>query len=243
MISDEIDTFGTYGEVYAAFLDGKNIQAEVDVAGAKVVAWVREESGDAPGIHFSQSIVNIDGDVVIQEFHLRDNNILYITGTTFNPVDPDDVPDIITFTCTLGDAAIFSAPAYDLVELLDYASVLEAQLSGEKLSAGMDFSQCLDAKNKVDLTDAKAGAYFEHVTVLLHDSPWARLSGSAFGVHSDPVSGVAYATFGVTLDADNNVDVFPGYWRIDENGDWMDDFSGIMFECTLGAGIMFFVEV
>ena len=70
----------------------------------------------------------------------------------------------------------------------------------------------------------------------------ARLYGSAFGVNSGSFRGVAYESFGVTVDANNNAIVFPGHWRVDENGEWGNDFDGTVFECTLGAGVVVFKE-
>ncbi|CAG0892958.1 unnamed protein product [Darwinula stevensoni] len=252
---DAIETFGSYAEVEAAFMEGKDLQATVDVtsctgtfpegvlaAGAKVLAWVDEEEGDMAGIHFSQSIANLAGDVVIQEFLLGEDGTLQIVATAFNPVDPGDVPDVDAFACDIGVGVTFTAPAYNRVELTSYASVVDGQLSGSKLSAQIDFSQCVDPTGQLDLSGLSAGAYFQDVTVLGIGTPEERIFGSAFGAHSDPISGVAYETFGATIDTSNNVLVYPGYWRFNENGEWGNDFGDAVLECTLGEGLKIFGE-
>ncbi|CAG0892955.1 unnamed protein product [Darwinula stevensoni] len=281
---DTIDTLGSYDEVEAAFMEGKDLQASVDVsscsgtfpdglmvAGAIILAWADDVGGETPGIHFSQSIANRNknhirtvfylkvisvfsaphssisfpieaGDVVIQEFLLGEDGVLQVLATAFNPVDPGDVPDVSAFTCDIGDGVTFTAPAYNRVELTTYASVMEAQLSGSKLTAEIDFSQCEDPTGELDLTGLTAGAYFRYVTILGFGTPEERMFGSGFGVHSDPNSGVAYETFAATVDTSNNALAYPGYWRADESGTWGNDFGEAVLECALGAGIMIFGE-
>ncbi|CAG0895909.1 unnamed protein product [Darwinula stevensoni] len=286
---DAIDTLGSYDEVEAAFMEGKDLQASVDVsscsgtfpdglmafivviigivpgrrlrvrfcedpsdfcarpitekaAGAIILAWADDVAGETPGIHFSQSIANRAGDVVIQEFLLGEDGVLQVLVTAFNPVDPGDVPDISAFTCDIGDGVTFTAPAFNRVELTTYASVMDAQLSGSKLTAEIDFSQCEDPTGELDLTGLTAGAYFRYVTILGVGTPEERMFGSGFGVHSDPNSGVAYETFAATVDTSNNALAYPGYWRADESGAWGNDFGDAVLECALGAGIMIFGE-
>ena len=55
---------------------------------------------------------------------------------------------------------------YCRVELTNYASVLDAQVSGDSLSAAIDFSQCVDPTGQVDLSGMTAGAYFQSATIL-----------------------------------------------------------------------------
>ncbi|CAG0899832.1 unnamed protein product [Darwinula stevensoni] len=281
---DAIDTLGSYDEVEAAFMEGKDLQASVDItscsgtvpdgilaAGAIILAWADDEIGEMPGLRFSQSIANRNknhirtvfylkfisvfsaphssisfpieaGDVVIQEFLLGEDGVLQVLATAFNPVDPGDVPDVSMFACVIGDGVTFTAPAYNRAELTTYASVMDAQLSGSKLTAEIDFSQCEDPTGQLDLTGLTTGAYFGYVTILGFGTPEERMFGSGFGVHSDINSGVAYETFAATVDTSNNALAYPGYWRADESGTWGNDFGEAVFECALGAGIRIFGE-
>ncbi|CAG0892956.1 unnamed protein product [Darwinula stevensoni] len=163
--------------------------------------------------------MRIAGDIVVQVFILGEDGILEVLTTAFNPVDPGDVPDVTEFA----------------VELTGYESVLDAQLSGSKLSAQIDLSECVDPTGQLDLSSVTAGAYFQDVTVLGVGTLEERIFGSGFGVHSNPNSSVAYETFGATVDTCNNALVYPGYWRFNENGEWGNDFGDAVLECTLGG--------
>ncbi|CAG0900122.1 unnamed protein product [Darwinula stevensoni] len=249
---DAIEAFETHDQVDSAFMDGKEVRLDVygDLcegakplflsAGAEVLAWVREEAGDSPGIHFSQSIADLAGDIVVQDFRLGPEGMLHATIAVFDPVDPGDVPDVSAFNCTLGDAAKFSAPDYDRAELTDFASVLAAQLSGAKLLAEMDLSECVDPTGQVDLSGVTVGAYLRDLVVLGPGTPEARIFLSAFAVHSDPIGGLVYETFSATVDENGNALVYPGLWRFGENGEWGDDFRETVLECALGEGVRIF---
>ncbi|CAG0903030.1 unnamed protein product [Darwinula stevensoni] len=128
----------------------------------------------------------------------------------------------------------------DLAELTDFASVLAAQLSGAKLLAEMDLSECVDPTGQVDLSGVTVGAYLRDLVVLGPGTPEARIFLSAFAVHSDPIGGLVYETFSATVDENGNALVYPGLWRFGENGEWGDDFRETVLECALGEGVRIF---
>ncbi|CAG0900121.1 unnamed protein product [Darwinula stevensoni] len=254
---DSYDSFGTYAELDAAFLEGKDIQVslisssclspnttlpEVLNLGAKVISWVRTEAGEQPGIVFSQSIVDVFGDFVLEEFYAAEDDQLYLRTTAFNPIDPADAPEVLLYMCAIGEGALFSAPSFGRTELTDYAAVVEAEMNGAKLSAEIDFNECVDPTGEVDLSGVRAGAYLQDLVIFSPGTPDARLFGSAFALNSDPISVYAYESFGVTVDENNNAVVAPGYWHYNENGEWTNDFGTTILECTLGEGVMIFQE-
>jgi hypothetical protein len=148
---------------------------------------------------------------------------------------------------------------------MDYESVVEAQTSGGKLAVQIDFGRCVDWTGGVNLTGVMTGAYLHDLFDLVPEgepssffpsllSPTmekiplfsdtaAALLGSAHALKSDPASGVAYESFDVFVFESGNPSVIPGYWRIDESGDWGNDFGGAFMDCPFGRGVRIFREV
>ncbi|CAG0897185.1 unnamed protein product [Darwinula stevensoni] len=254
---ESYDSFETYEVLDEAFLEGKDIRVSLDSAmcispndtapevlfvGVDVVTWLRQEDVEFPGIFFSQSVVEVFGDMILQEYYVAPDNVLYVKVSIFNPIVPDDVPDVYLFQCVIGEGAAFTAPSFGRTELMDYVAVVEAELNGAKLSAEIDFNECVDPTGEIDLSGVRVGAYLQDLIVFSPATAGARLFSSAFTLSSDPISRFAYETFGVTLDASNNAIVFPGFWRYDENGEWGNAFGETFLECTLGGGLMIFQE-
>ncbi|CAG0899836.1 unnamed protein product [Darwinula stevensoni] len=243
----------------------ENFERIVQYAGAKVTGWLREETGEMPGIFFYESIADLAGIMTVFEFHVADDDVLHVRGTTFDPLDPGVVLAEEILQCRLGGAARFYAAAYDRVELMHYESVVEAQTSGGKLAVQIDFGGCVDWTGGVNLTGVMTGAYlhdlFDFVPegepssiftsllsptmeeIALVSGMTAALLGSAHALKSDPASGVAYESFDVFVFESGNPMVIPGYWRIDESGDWGNDFGAAFMDCPIGRGVRIFQEV
>ncbi|CAG0897186.1 unnamed protein product [Darwinula stevensoni] len=253
----EFASYATYADVDAAVSAGKDLLAlvnaracemngtypEILAAGVHVMSWIRWETGEMPGIHFTQSIPDVTGDLLVQAFYLAIDETLYVRGTTFNPVDPGDIPDVVTLSCPLGSGVWFIAAPYDGTELTSFAAIVQAELDGEKLWVEIDFSECVDPTGEFDLTGLRAGARLQDLTILGSGTAEERLFGSAFAVNGDSNSGVVYETFGVTIDGNDDAIVYQGSWRYDENGEWGNAFGDTIFECTLGGGVKVLQEV
>ncbi|CAG0898352.1 unnamed protein product [Darwinula stevensoni] len=256
---DSYDSFETYDDLDEAFLNGKDIRVSLDStmcispndtapevlrpiqmncnrgedlrAKLECACALGQCVEDPPDCEIAGEKWEVFGDMILQEYYVAPDNVLYVKVSIFNPIAPDDVPDVYLFQCVIGEGAAFTAPSFGRTELMDYVAVVEAELNGAKLSAEIDFNECVDPTGEIDLRGVRVGAYLQDLIVFSPATAEARLFSSAFTLSSDPISRFAYETFGVTLDASNNAIVFPGFWRYDENGEWGNAFGETFLEC------------
>ncbi|CAG0894589.1 unnamed protein product [Darwinula stevensoni] len=246
---DAYDSFGTYSELSAAFFAGKEIQAAVNIpmctpiegnlpgilyAGTKVELWERWFSSD---ILFYQSIVNLAGEIVQQVFTLDGEEIL-VAAETVNPADPGAVPETVRFSCPIGSGSMFSAPAFDQSELREYALVVKAELSGAKLSAQLNFSECVDVSGM--FTYGIVRAHLQNLLVRDLDTEEETLFASAFsGRYDADHAAFTYEVWGVSIDGNNQAKIFPGFWDYNPlTGEFLNLFEEVVVECTLGEGLI-----
>ena len=67
-----------------------------------------------------------EGLISLQEYTLRDENVLDIQVTMWNPLDgPDVTPEVISYACNMGEGLIISAPIKATLERVLLSVVVE----------------------------------------------------------------------------------------------------------------------
>ncbi|CAG0898649.1 unnamed protein product [Darwinula stevensoni] len=270
---EEYETHVSFAEAEAALLAGKELQVSLDhtqcegapeliaAVGVRVLEWQQYDVDSAVGHEFaftqfysaSESLIRVatvgwqsfgTGSMVLQEYVMRDDNVLKSKVIVFNPAT-EEILSNMTYTCPVGTGAIVSSPARQSRPLATYDELFGAAMDGLHLEVRIDFERCNDPTGSgSNFNGVTGGAYLREMFINNPDSPDATIFTSAYTMVSNYMTdeGFAYNSFDLTLNSTDVAFVVPALWSV-ENGQLTNLLGdGFFLECALGEGLIVYAS-